>query len=159
MEMSKFEKFLGVGVMVSCVISISLLGVIIFIDTPNYSEELGKVTETDFEGCYNLTLFETADCLNEYVRSIYNFTIQEDNRSMTLKEIIEEGGDCGNWAYLYQDLAIKRGFKSDTERIILVDNKIAHRFALIYDESGYCVLEQQNAPFCIGLDVITNELG
>jgi len=110
-----------------------------------YPNEVFK--ETEFGGCYNLTFFETASCLNDYVKTIYKFKSQEDSRNMTLKELIDEGGDCRNWAMLYQDLANQRGVNATTKRIY-EKGGIAHRVAFVYADEGYCMIDQ-NRLFCV----------
>jgi len=107
--------------------------------------------------CENLTMKETAFCLNDYVSSIYKFKSRNDLENPTLKELIEEGGDCLNWAELYDNYIKELGFNS---KITIVDtgNKTAHAITIISDETGYCILDQGSVRcFMFGKDIVMEQ--
>ena len=93
------------------------------------------------EECQNLTMRETAYCLNDYVRSIFKYKTRPDIENPTLEELKEEGGDCLNWANLYVEHIENLGF-SAKRPIFDTGNETSHTFAIISDETGYCILDQ-----------------
>lgn len=95
------------------------------------------------EQCSNLSLIETAHCLNDYVCSIFKYKERQDLEKPTLKELKEEGGDCKNWAEFYINHAEELGFNVKMP-IIDMGDKIRHTFAIISDETGYCKLDQMS---------------
>jgi len=99
--------------------------------------------------CSNLTLEETAFCLNKYVRTIHKYKSRPDTENPTLEELKEEGGDCLNWANLYVDYIEQLGFNGKIVRVNL-DKKYDHAFATISNQEGYCVLDQKEI-FCTKL--------
>ncbi len=101
--------------------------------------------------CRNLTLKETAYCLNNYVDGIFKYKSRPDLEKPTLEELIEEGGDCKNWAELYVGYIDELGFDS-SRPIIYTGNETRHAFAVISDETGYCILDQTSVE-CFSLKV------
>ena len=101
------------------------------------------------EECINLTMKETAYCLNDYVIGIYKYKVREDIEKPTLEELKEEGGDCKNWAELYMKHIDNLGFNSERP-VIITSDKSRHTFAVISDSSGYCILDQRNVR-CVKL--------
>jgi hypothetical protein len=95
------------------------------------------------ENCNNLSLEETAKCLNNYVKTIYKYKKTDDKKEITLEELKQNGGDCLNWAKLYISLIDDLEFYSSLQ-IIDIDETTAHAYAVISDNTGYCILEQKN---------------
>lgn len=92
--------------------------------------------------CENLTMKETAYCLNDYVRGIFKYKERRDYENPSLEELKEEGGDCLNWAELYMGHIEKLGF-SAKRPLIDFGEKYLHTFTIISDETGYCILDQK----------------
>lgn len=107
------------------------------------------------EECKNLTMDQTAYCLNDYVKGIFKYKSRPDKENPTLEDLIEEGGDCKNWAELYVEHIENLGFNSKRPRIKLV-NYTGHTFAIISDETGYCILDQESVR-CIYLETNINK--
>ncbi len=99
--------------------------------------------------CMNLSMEDTAYCLNNYVRGIYSYKARPDIENPTLEELKEEGGDCKNWAELYVGHIDNLGFYSEMPLIDTSDMK-RHTFAIISDDTGYCILDQTSVE-CFGL--------
>jgi len=93
------------------------------------------------EECKNLSMMETAHCLNDYVKEIFKYKLRADIEKPTLKELIEEGGDCKNWAELYVGYINDLGF--DSQRPVIKTGNWSHTFAIISDDTGYCILDQR----------------
>jgi len=92
------------------------------------------------EECKNISMMRTAYCLNDYVREIFKYKIRIDSETPTLEELIEDGGDCKNWAELYVGYIQDLGF--DAKRPVIRIGNISHTFAIISDDTGYCILDQ-----------------
>lgn len=108
-----------------------------------------KSNINDYMQCSNLSLIDTANCLQDYVVGFYNFTVRKDVPH-SLEDIKANGGDCHDYALLYEDMTKTLGFKAQTVKII-TSEKLAHRFAVIFDESHYCILDQIFKPNCYTL--------
>ena len=94
--------------------------------------------------CYGLDLFDTAECLNGNVNTVYSFVVTDDDLVLSFEDMVRHGGDCKNWAELYVELGAALGFYSKKIFILneIVDGyRIGHSFAVISDEEGYCILD------------------
>lgn len=140
-------------IMTVCLITIIFLSIGLgYMARDDISSILNKINSEDItapEECENLSMRETAYCLNDYVEKIYKYKETKDNQHLTLEELKEEGGDCLNWAELYDSNARELGFNSE---IIIIDteNKTKHAFTTISDNTGYCILDQTQVR-CLGL--------
>lgn len=122
-----------------------------YLATDDINSLMRKINKVEtLEQCNNLTLIETAHCLNDYICSIYKFKERKDSENPTLQELIEEGGDCKNWAELYIGYAEELNFYAKMV-VINTGKGFAHAFAVISDETGYCILDQMNLD-CYRLD-------
>lgn len=110
--------------------------------------------------CNNLSFEESINCLNDYINSIYNYTIRDESEynstNGNLEDILKNGGDCYDYSNLYVDLAKSLGFNGQAISFFPKDSKIGHRIALIYNEennhlSQYCILDQTQNLGCIEL--------
>ena len=127
-------------------ISTLFFSIFCFIDSINLNEYTIQTKDTNTSNCYNLTFKETIICLNEFIKSIYNYTVRNDTIK-SLEDIKLNGGDCFDYANLYKQLANERGFNA--EHIGIRTNKKAHGFAIIYNENlSYCVLDQKSIIGC-----------
>jgi hypothetical protein len=107
------------------------------------------------ENCTNLTVTDTAYCLNKYVKTIFKYKSREDSENPTFEELVEEGGDCLNWADLYIGYIDELGFDS-RRPIIDTGSRSRHTFAVISDDTGYCILDQETvACFALGNQLTT----
>lgn len=100
--------------------------------------------------CSDLDLKETAYCQASYIKSFYNYTVREDTEK-TLEDLKLNGGDCYDYNKLHERLAnktyngISYAFYHSKE-----NNTIkGHRFSVIYDKTGYCILDQTNVVGCL----------
>jgi hypothetical protein len=122
------------------------------------SEEKIGITETIIE-CRGLDIFDSADCVNNYIEGIYYYNISNINRDMKFSLLQEEGGVCSHWATLYCYFGDKLGFFTRTVNIetgeedYLVysgndsDGKIKtfdveHMYCVWSNSEGYVVLDQ-----------------
>lgn len=100
------------------------------------------------DNCDNISLFLTADCLNNQVKSFFKYNITNINKEMNLSELKELGGVCWHYSqYYYDNINSNKFYKKMISMDI--DEKSAHMVTLISDETGYCILDQSNYN-CIG---------
>ena len=107
--------------------------------------------------CSNLTLRETAFCLNKELSSWWKYNESNGEKYTTLNninwEVIKrEGGVCFHSTEWYIEQATSLGFRAKEVKIF-TDLPIGHVFALIWDDNltGYCIIDQQSRPSCFGL--------
>ena len=109
------------------------------------------------EECINLSMVDSARCLNNYVNSIFKYKERPDIENPSLEELKTEGGDCLNWAELYSELGNDLGFNMEIPIIDLV-GKYGHAFAVMSDETGYCLLDQTAIKcYAFGEDTIPKD--
>lgn len=86
------------------------------------------------QNCTNLSLSQTAYCLRDNVKTFYKFNVTDDAWELSFNTLVERGGDCRNYAFLYSNLAGQLGFENKTIPIK------GHRFAVISKDGYFCVL-------------------
>jgi len=121
-------------------------------------ETMPKTEEEIVNNCKLLNLRETAQCLVENVGTFYNYTITDDKLNLTLQDIQSRGGDCRDYALLYDRLAIKLNVKSTTRTYQGIKEIMAsHRWAIIYDDYEYCKLDQMRVSCYKSKKAIKND--
>jgi len=136
------QEIIFLMLMIGLAISSILLG---YFANEEISSMISKIRSQDIESpeeCNNLTMKETAYCLNDFVRSIFKYKRRPDIENPTLEELIEEGGDCKNWADLYSSYIRDLGFNEEQVRMRVNENS-SHVFSIISNEDGYCMLDQE----------------
>lgn len=119
----------------------------VYFDTNYFA--LAEEDKSNIENCENLELVETAECLNRYVRSIFNYNVREDTIK-SFDDIVENGGDCYDYSNLYVSMAKSLGYRGSVTAFSL-NESTGHAFAIISDDNSYCVLDQRVSPTCYGL--------
>lgn len=102
------------------------------------------------EECRNQGLEETAYCLRNYVNGFYNYTVRPDTKK-TFQDIKANGGDCYDYSQLYKSMAEELGFSAQVTAIVPQGSMVGHAIAEIYDDTGYCVMDQALEPYCVDL--------
>jgi len=91
--------------------------------------------------CVGYNLQMTAYCLNNHVKSIYKYKYSYWG-IITEKELLREGGDCKTYSNYYtlliKDLNNKQQEKFKSWNVVLD----THRFIVVSNNEGYCVLDQ-----------------
>ena len=111
----------------------------------------GEVTaqmDLDYQNisnCAGKSLEESTSCLRKKIMPIYNYTIRPDTIK-TYDDILNNGGDCFDYSNLYLKMANMIGYNATLGKIP------GHAFTIVYDETGYCVLDQTNLIGCMKLD-------
>lgn len=91
-------------------------------------------------------LEERAKVYNEEVKEVYYYNISNIGKWLSSKETREQGGVCSNWAKYYERLAMDDGFYTAMP-IIYKNSTSTHAFAIISDDTGQCILDQE-VMFC-----------
>jgi hypothetical protein len=136
-----------VTMFVGCAMLLLFAGILVGLN----KEELSRMTYApikELDQCTNMSLGESAYCLHDFVLPFFNYSISDDNDNRTIDDIKRFGGDCHDYnSVIYANGARQLGFDAK-EIIIGIGNKSAHTFTVMYDSSGYCVLDQTNNPDC-----------
>ncbi len=99
-----------------------------------------------------INIFDSVKCFNYEIKKIYKYNLTDDNITLNVSQLKERGGDCKNWATLYELLGQKKGY--NTKAIIIpIDKGSSHRFAVIYNDEGYCIADQKRI-FCVEYEQI-----
>lgn len=93
-----------------------------------------------YKECNNLSIQETSDCLINYVRPFYNYTIRDDTYA-TLDDLKANGGDCSDYSKLYNEMARSLGFSSEVV-IMKTGYRNKHAVVIISNGEGYCIIDQ-----------------
>ena len=121
-------------------------------------ETMPKTEEEIVNNCKLLNLRETAQCLAENVGTFYKYTITDDRLNLTLQDIQSLGGDCRDYALLYERLAVKLNVKSTTRTYQgIKDIMGSHRWAIIWDDYEYCKLDQMRVSCYKSKKAINND--
>jgi len=109
--------------------------------------------------CKNLSLVYTSQCLIENVATIYKYSVTDDKLNLTFEDIIKKGGDCRDYAFLYERLSKELGFNATTNTYNGIPNvHNAHRWAEVWDETDYCELDLKQVN-CYKIDYTINNGG
>ncbi len=80
-------------------------------------------------------------CVNTRVQMVYTYKVRPDDEIISFDTLMTEGGDCGNWAKLWEFIAEQ--YEYDIEPIrVGINETTAHRFSIISNEQGYCTVDQ-----------------
>lgn len=94
------------------------------------------------DNCKNLSLEESAYCLRDEISSFYNYTKTNDSLKLTLEDIKLRGGDCRNYAFLYERLTKGLSLNATTNNYKSIKDVCpGHRWAVIWDNETYCSLD------------------
>ena len=130
-------------------LEISVVLIIIFALSIDLSQPIqeergegGNSKEGIIENCKNLSLVDSANCLRNNLKPIYIYNKTDDSLELSFEEIKARGGDCRDWAFLYEELGEILGFNSTTVRNDGVRGLYnPHRYAVIWNENDYCKLD------------------
>lgn len=93
-----------------------------------------------------------ADCLNEELKTFYNYNAENVGKKLlSLKELKEEGGVCYHYAHWYCDMAEELGYHCKTASFSV--GEYGHKIAIVSDDTSYCVMDQDFPPKCYELEI------
>lgn len=96
---------------------------------------------TSYKDCEDKDLLETTDCLVQYTKTFYNHVPNSLDVPKTADYIMDNGGDCYDYSRLYAEFGNNLGFSTDV-LLWKVNEMSLHQIAMIYDETGYCFIDQ-----------------
>ena len=138
-----------------------ILLALLFIETNvsqegNFEGENINIAESEqeiIENCSNLSLTNTSYCLVNNIKTFYIYNKTDDNLKLTFNQLKERGGDCRNYAFLYERLGKELNFNATTVRNNGVKGLYnAHRYAVLWDEETYCKLDLIKEVKCYKID-------
>jgi len=131
-------------------IAIDILLILNNVEHPSYNLLNSSIdnngTVSDYKTCKNMSIEGTSICLQDYIRNFYSYNLSNKDRGLSIERLKREGGVCWHYAVLYQQMANELGFKART--ITYWNVKSGHEFTLIYNDEGYCILDQQAEIRC-----------
>jgi len=104
-----------------------------------------QVEISEYTQCDALNLEDTSECLRDYIKEFFNYTIRDDTIK-TIEDIKKNGGDCYDYNTLYKRLGKELGFNAFDFIIKMGDE--SHKITIISDETGYCLMDQLHKPSC-----------
>jgi len=120
--------------------------VMLLLDYNTNDKNLFKINplseETIKLNCANLSLKDTAKCLVENIKPIYNYTITDDKINLSFDEIKKIGGDCKDWSELYERIIGDSFYVKQVTMQSTEDNY--HKVIIISNDTGYCLLSLKN---------------
>ena len=130
----------------SLIVLISILTTsLAFISYPMLKEYSKETEIVNSSMCENKTLRETTECLGDYVRTFYNYTVREDTEK-NISDIELNGGDCYDFTEnIYKPLLENLGFKTKVVDIF-PEIGAGHTFLITWDKdlTEYCKIDMLN---------------
>lgn len=135
-----YKLILDLAIVYALVIGVYLFGYFtpsLISYTQSYSSSLDS---EELPSCDSEDVVKCAYYLRDWVREFYNYTVRTDV-SRTLEDIKYNGGDCYDYAHLYERAAKEKGFNARVESLF-TDN-LGHAYAVMWDKnlSAYCKLD------------------
>lgn len=101
-----------------------------------------NTTENIINDCEDFTRIDKRlECVQEHINRFYHYKVRADDENITINELIENGGDCANWAYFWNYIATEYNYETEYLHT-KIDTKTGHRFLLISNYQGYCIADQ-----------------
>ena len=133
---------------------LTIFAILLFLSTSSFA--LGFKFRVDMESsalkigdyygtnCSNLSLTDTASCLNKELKSFYNYNLSNIGKHLTLEELKAQGGVCSHASNWYKDnIDNSTTYSSKYVYLSEVGNSSSHVFIIMYGEEGYCILDQR----------------
>ncbi|MFZ5954866.1 MAG: hypothetical protein ACOYT4_00410 [Nanoarchaeota archaeon] len=108
-----------------------------------YNFNIKKVSSSEQEiidNCKDKEIISASYCLKDNVKTFYKYKKTWDSNSLNFSELKENGGDCKNYAELYEKLGTQLGFNAEISKI-KIDYTKAHAFTVLSNEDAYCVID------------------
>ena len=114
----------------------------------NYMYPTPTNTQDVISFCENKSLEDTSKCLRGVFRNVFNYSLEARHtpRNNTFEYLIKFGGACYEWNSWYGNIAEELNF--GVYYITLNHTGPGHYVTIIYDDTGYCLLDQTNKPQC-----------
>jgi len=116
----------------------------------DYSAPWSVLGQPNFNeiSCANLTLEQTAKCLQDEQSKWYNYNLSNINKTLTLDELKEKGGVCRHYSKWYYDNFKRLGFNA--KQVVIHGSSNGHVFTIAWDNTtSYCILDQIIEVKCV----------
>lgn len=137
-------------------VKLSMTGVI-----KNENNHTENITPIFLEDCENLSLVNFTTCITNFIKPHYNYTLRNlvesyeneekygkgyyiittnlAKNKTAFQDILENGGDCTEWAYVYRTLAVAFNYTYTNVHVP------GHVYIVLADETGYCSIDGKKA--------------
>lgn len=142
--MKKKFNYINIYSIILIIISITLLIYLNYQQKFNISKEINQIDDIDM--CKNKSLSQTSECLRDYVKTFYNYTLRNDTNK-TIEDIKLNGGDCYDYSHnIYEPILKNYGFNTKHIDIYPNNNEPGHGFTIVWDKNltQYCKLDMLN---------------
>jgi len=92
----------------------------------------------------NKRIDKRLECVNEHVSRFYHYVVRDDDEVINFTVLMQEGGDCGNWAKFWEYVGAQYDYDIEPVRIDVEKGVVAHRFSILSNQQGYCNVDQTN---------------
>lgn len=154
-QRKKSNKYFKWAIALLIIIALELFILFLLYNQRNVSYELPRIfknltnynVEYDYKKCNTGKIIIDASCFNRYVNSFYNYNISNLGKALSFETLKTEGGVCRHYTDVYNQAASEMGYI--TKDIGIKYKNMSHVFSLIYNEDGYCVMDQASY-YCFG---------
>jgi len=112
---------------------------------PNNEDEL--INNCDIP---NASISKKMNCVEDYVNTFYKYNSTDDNMVLSFEELKSQGGDCRNWARLYERIGKAYDYEVKIESLFVKEIEIEmhgvikkgnlhHTVTIISNEEGFCL--------------------
>lgn len=108
-----------------------------------------SLTEAEIvDACRNMGVTETAYCLRDNVRPIFNYTMRNDIPK-SFDDVAKNGGDCYDWSLMYVAMAEQLNFTTATRTYRGISGIVpGHQWMIMYNDTNYCEIDQMTIKKC-----------
>ncbi len=125
---------------------------VIIIQSPEIESNIEISQDELYMGCQDMIgLKNYSYCLNDYVKSIFNYTELPFTKRDNLSELKRLGGDCSDYTFFYEKQINFSGFNSTRVKVFSKEREMEnetywamHVFLIASDSTGYCKLDQRD---------------
>lgn len=158
-KLTKLSYFI-IGYLTACILILCVTLIVQNSDKPvliktaeNKNIPLG--IEEIVSKCSNLSIRESAKCVQEYVKTFYLYNISNVNKELTFDELKEQGGVCSHFSELYCQIGKELNFSTLYEdriktgkQFLTINNETklrdtSHAICIWSNEFSYIILDQK----------------
>lgn len=138
------------GILLGVMIGLILVAYLELTDTGPISDikKINNITETSdiIELCSNKSLFSTAFCIQDEIKTFYKYNISNIGKKLTFKKLKEEGGVCSHWQKLWCEIGKELGFETSGPSF-WINNTFKHTFCILSSDDGYVIADNDFVSF------------
>lgn len=95
--------------------------------------------------CNNNSIENNINCINQYLENHFKYVRINDNITLSNEDLLKFGGDCNNWAMLWEYISEKLNYDSKSIMLNVTETDkyyYVHKFIIISNDFGYCKVDQ-----------------